>query len=52
MTSPVPYEESDDRPEALPEDHAETPLSEEPDLEDVFLALTYGDRDQPSPLQD
>jgi ABC-2 type transport system ATP-binding protein len=26
--------------------------TEEPDLEDVFLALTYGDRDQPSPLRD
>jgi ABC-2 type transport system ATP-binding protein len=26
--------------------------TEEPDLEDVFLALTYGDPNAPSPLRD
>lgn len=26
--------------------------TEDPDLEDVFLALTYGDPDQPEPTRD
>jgi hypothetical protein len=38
VTSPVPYEEeSDEPPEALPAQPAETPLSEEPDLEAAAL---------------
>ncbi len=32
--------------------HIKDLATEEPDLEDVFLALTYGDASSPSPLQD